>query len=119
MATTDYQLLLQKFHNFKKYMKDNGKDKKCIEDYSKMTENAFLLFGIGFLLPNKNNLNMVANKMCEKVKIEDKEVEEKIKRYLQCFVEYLDQLNSPELTRQVILNNAEEKGINITKQNNA
>lgn len=113
--STDYQQLLQKFNNFKKFISENAKDPESLQNYEKMTENEFLFFGISFLLPNKDKLEFVSTKVTEKTKM-DPEHKDKVKRYLECFVEYLDQLNSPELQKQVLLDTIAEKGIKIPEK---
>ena len=109
--STDYQLLLQKFYNFKKFIAENAKIEKCIEEYNKMSDNEFLLFGIGFLLPNKDRIDLIVPKICEKVGLTEPDQKDKVKRYIECFIEYLDQLNTPEMQQQVILGNLQEKNI--------
>lgn len=114
---TDYQLLLQKFNNFKIFVTEHSKNRIAIEEYKSLTENQFLLNGVYFLLPNKHQLEKVGALMCQKLKIEGQEDMDKVTRYLQCFVEYLDQLNSPEFTKDVLKANISEQGIKIPSEN--
>ena len=60
---TDLQILLQKFNNFKVYIKTVSTNQEILKDYEIMTDNEFLLFGLGFLIPNKNKLDMVNNQL--------------------------------------------------------
>ena len=45
---TDLQILLQKFNNFKVYIKTVSTNQQVLKDYEIMTDNEFLLFGLGF-----------------------------------------------------------------------
>ena len=101
---TDYQILLQKFANFKEYIKSVSTDEKIIDNYTKMTDNQFLLFGMGFLVPNKNQIDRVVKDVCAKLHITEDAQHEKVKRYLECFIEYLEQINTPDALKEVIQN---------------
>jgi hypothetical protein len=111
--STDYQILLQKFGNFKTYIKSVSSNHQVIQDYENMTDNEFLLFGLGFLVPNKGKLDLILEQISNKLNITEKEQREKIKRYLECFIEYLIQINNPDVLKDTILNVASEKGVNI------
>ena len=111
--STDYQLLLQKFNNFKVYIKSVSTNQEVIKDYENMTDNEFILFGLGFLVPNKAKLDMILDQICKKLNIKDKEQRDKIRRYLECFIEYLEQINNPDTLKDTILNVASEKNITI------
>ena len=54
--STDLQILLQKFNNFKNYIKTVSTNTIVLKDYENMSDKEFLLFGLGFLIPNKNKL---------------------------------------------------------------
>ena len=43
---TDYQVLMQKFYNFKEFVAQVCNNKKIIEDYKNMSDSEFLLFGL-------------------------------------------------------------------------
>jgi hypothetical protein len=94
--STDYQVLLSKFNKFREYIKTISKDSKVIQDYEKMTDNEFILFGLGFLVPNKEKLDIIVNQVAEKLKVTEEEHKNKIKRYLECFIEYLQQIQNPQ-----------------------
>lgn len=111
--STDYQILIQKFNNFKTFIKSVTKNEQVIKDYEKMTDNEFMLFGLGFLIPNKKKLSNVVDQISIKVEVTDKLCKEKIQRYLECFIEYLEQLNKKEVLEQTVINVANEKGINL------
>ena len=111
--STDYQVLMQKFHNFKEYIKTICNNPQIVADYSKMTDNEFLLFGLGFLIPNKDKVPLIVKQVCSKMKVTDEEAIRKVTKYIECFIEYLDQLNHPELVKTVIKDCADEKGMKI------
>ena len=110
---TDLQILLQKFNNFKVYIKTVSTNQEVLKDYEIMTDNEFLLFGLGFLIPNKNKLDMVNNQLCQKLNIVNVNHREKISRYIDCFIEYLEQLNDPNILKDTVISLAKEKGIPI------
>ena len=112
--STDFQVLNQKFNNFKVYIKSVSSNDSVIRDYENMSDNEFLLFGLGFLVPNKEKLDIVLEQICSKLKITDQEQRDKIKRYLECFIEYLIQIKNPsEILKETIINLATEKNIKI------
>lgn len=111
--TTDYQVLMQKFHNFKDYIKTVCNNQQILADYSKMTDNEFLLFGLGFLIPNKDKVNLIVKQVCKKMNVTDEEAIKKITKYMECFIEYLDQINNPQVVQTVIKECADEKGMKI------
>ena len=113
--STDYKILLQKFQNFKNYVTQIANDKKAIQDYEKMTNNEFLLFGSCFLLPNKEKLDVILTQLCVKLKVTQAEQREKLQRYLECFIEYLEQLDPAKLAEESIMACAEEQNITIPK----
>jgi RAB protein geranylgeranyltransferase component A len=96
---TDFQILLKKFNNFKEYVKSVAPNKAVVADYENMSDNEFMLFGLGFLVPNKEKLNMIVDQICKKLDVTNDEHREKIKRYIECFIEYLEQLNNPEILK--------------------
>ena len=110
---TDYQILMSKFYNFKAFIQDVATHKLALKDYDNMTDNEFLLFGLGFLLPNKSKLQIIQVQIASKLGITNSEHLEKIMRYLHCFCEYLEQLNSKETVQACILNVAAEQNITI------
>lgn len=107
--STDYQVLLQKFNNFKKFVKQVSTKTEVINDYEKMTDNEFILFGVGFLVPNKDKLDLITDKVYEKLALTDEAHKEKIKRYLTCFIEYLNQINDPNIFTQTVKNIQQEQ----------
>jgi RAB protein geranylgeranyltransferase component A len=108
---TDFQILLKKFNNFKEYVKSVAPNKAVVADYENMSDNEFMLFGLGFLVPNKEKLNMIVDQICKKLGVTNDEHREKIKRYIECFIEYLEQLNNPEILKNTIVNIAQDRGI--------
>lgn len=100
--TTDYSVLMQKFNNFKNFIKETSNETELIKRYESMSDNSFLLFGLSFLLPNRSKLDVFTKKLSQDLKLENKEHIEKLERYLNCFCEYLEQLNTPEMKKQVI-----------------
>ena len=115
--STDFQILLQKFSNFKTYIKTVAKNEQVMKDYENMTDNEFLLFGLGFLVPNKSKLDTILDQICNKLSVNDQDVKDKIKRYLECFIEYLEQINNPDVVKSTIVNVATEKNIKLPSAN--
>ena len=109
--STDYQILLEKFQNFKNYVTQIAKDKRTIKDYESMTNNEFLLFGSCFLLPNKDKLEQIMVQLCQKLKVNQPDQREKLQRYMECFIEYLEQLDSTKIAKECIVGCSEELGI--------
>jgi len=114
--STDYQILLQKFGNFKAYIKSVSHNQQVIQDYENMSDSEFLLFGLGFLVPNKDKLDIIIDQISSKLSITEKEQRDKIRRYLECFIDYLIQINNPEMLKETIFNVATEKGVIIEQQ---
>ena len=111
--STDLQILLQKFNNFKNYIKTVSTNTIVLKDYENMSDNEFLLFGLGFLIPNKNKITQVNNNLCSKLDITNELHKEKIRRYIDCFIEYLQQLDDPDILKNTVLSLAQEKNITI------
>ena len=114
--SNDYDVLIQKFHNFKEFVVSTSANKKVIKDYENMSDAEFLLFGLGFLLPNKSKLDVIVAQMAVKCEISGNENMDKLKRYLVCFCDYLEQMNSPEMLEHSIINCATEKKINLSNK---
>ena len=112
--TTDYQVLIQKFNNFKSFVQEISPKKEVINEYNKMSESEMMLFCIGFLIPNRDKLDIIVSQMATKLEINDEEHKSKIKRYLQCFIEYVNQINSNELLEKTIITCANEQNINLS-----
>jgi hypothetical protein len=89
-ARTILNLLIEKLNNFKKFVEEVAQDKSQIEHYKTMNEAQFLVFGHFYLVPNKKNLDDLTEKMSKKLSITDQNHKNKIKRYLECFVELLE-----------------------------
>jgi len=109
--STDYQVLIQKFNNFRKFVCEICKDEQVLNEYKNMSENTFLLFGLGFLLPNKDKLPLIAEKVCDKIKVSNDDHKKKISRYFECFCEYLEQINNKDTAESVLKGALDEKGI--------
>jgi hypothetical protein len=111
--STDYAILMQKFNNFKAFVAQVAPNRKVIGDYENMSDSEFMLFGLGFLLPNKARLEVILAQMCEKLGIVQADHRDKLLRYLQCFCEYLEQLNAPDVLNTTIAQVACEQGITV------
>ena len=113
--STDYQILLQKFNNFKSFVSQVSPKREVIKDYENMSDSEFLLFGLGFLLPNKSKLQFITTQMSQKLNITGEGDIEKIHRYLECFCEYLGQMNNnEELLKSSIVDVAKEQNLITT-----
>lgn len=100
--STDYHLLIQKFNNFKIYVKEISKS-KAVSSYESMTDSQFLLFGLGFLVPNADKLEMIVQQIVTKLEITDDEHMDKIAQYMQCFTDYLQQLSKEDNINDILL----------------
>lgn len=109
--STDYAVLMQKFNNFKVFVAQVSPNKQVIKDYENMSDSEFMLFGLGFLLPNKSKLEIILVQMCEKLGITTNEHRTKLHRYLECFCEYLEQLNNADTLNNSIKQVAAECGM--------
>ena len=107
--STDYHILLQKFYNFKEFVGKVCNKPEVIKDYENMSDSEFLLFGLGFLLPNKSKMELIVAQMVTKIGVTEEEHITKIRRYLECFTEYLEQINSQEAVLNTIAQVANEK----------
>lgn len=100
--TTDYHLLIQKFNNFKIFVKEISKS-ESVSNYENMTDSQFLLFGLGFLVPNADKLEMIVQQIVAKLEITNDEHMDKIKQYMQCFTDYLLQLSKEDNINDILL----------------
>lgn len=78
----------QKFENFKSFVKEISKNKETVQEYQDMTLFKLQALALVFLIPNKDNLDMVIEKMKEKLEFEDSH-EPKFRRYIEFFIEYM------------------------------
>lgn len=100
--TTDYHLLIQKFNNFKNFVKEISLS-ESVSNYENMTDSQFLLFGLGFLVPNADKLEMIVQQIVAKLEITNDEHMDKIKQYMQCFTDYLLQLSKEDNINDILL----------------
>lgn len=100
--STDYHLLIQKFNNFKIFVKEISKS-KAVSSYESMTDSQFLLFGLGFLVPNADKLEMIVQQIVTKLEITNDEHMDKITQYMQCFTDYLQQLSKEDNINDILL----------------
>lgn len=105
--STDYHLLIQKFNNFKNFVKEISKS-KAVSSYESMTDSQFLLFGLGFLVPNADKLEMIVQQIVTKLEITDDEHMDKITQYMQCFTDYLQQLSKEDNINDILLETVKE-----------
>lgn len=100
--TTDYHLLIQKFNNFKNFVKEISLS-ESVSNYENMTDSQFLLFGLGFLVPNADKLEIIVQQIVAKLEITNDEHMDKIKQYMQCFTDYLLQLSKEDNINDILL----------------
>ena len=113
--STDYQVLIQKFNNFKAYVAGISPNKDVIKEYEGMSESEMMLFVIGFLIPNMAKLDLIVAQMAQKIGLNNEDDKGKIKRYLECFIEYVSQINNAETLEKTILNVVNEKKIDLSQ----
>ena len=85
------ELLESKLESFKRYLAKVGTPTKVQEiERMNLTKENLLLFAQSHLIPNKNKLDDPASEIIIRVGITDvPQHRDRIKRYLQCFVELL------------------------------
>lgn len=88
MSNNDYQFLNNKLENFKKFIKEISRNQSVIKEYENMSIVKLTMFATMFLIPNKNNLELVITGMREKLDF-DAQHDEKLKKYLTMFIEFI------------------------------
>ena len=86
--SNDYQVLEEKLNNFKKFIGEVSENKEAIKEYENLNLMKLSLFATFFLVPYKDNLDVVLEKMRDKLRFSS-EHDGKIKRYLEMFIDYL------------------------------
>ena len=89
MAESNYSVLMQKFGNFKTFLKENSKSEKVLL-FDQYTDSQFLQYASVLLHFHENGkLREIVDKTVEELKI-DVTHTDKINRYYLCFVDYLN-----------------------------
>lgn len=86
---SDYDIIMEKLENFKKFLNtitpESNKD--VLKEYENLDMFRLTLFITLYLLPNKDNIDEMVDKIHEKLDF-DKEHMPKVKQYLQLFIDY-------------------------------
>lgn len=91
------ETLIQKFENFKKFVKEHAKNEAVIQVFGNYTNKQFLGFSLVLInFKNQNKIGDMVNKTCLELQIDD-EHKEKIARYYDCFCDYLLSIPKDEL----------------------
>ena len=90
----DYDILFQKFDNFKKFCREVSQNKEKLEllvsqDNPQMLARSTLLLAV---YKKIGNVDLITNTTCLELGIADQH-KDKIKRYFECFVEYLSSMH--------------------------
>ena len=91
--TTAWELLEEKFTNFKQFIEENADQSKteALETYRNMTTTQIYLFAKVFLKPS--TLDDILNTMVEKTGVQGDENIQKLKQYLECFMELIKEMS--------------------------
>ena len=92
--STNYEILCQKFNNFKLFVREHAKSPK-VQLFATYTDEQFLQFScilLGFKKDGK--IEELAKKTCDDLEI-DPQHQQKIARYFECFTQYLLLMNDP------------------------
>ena len=97
IMSSDLEQLKQKFDNYKKFIKENSKNSIIIQVFEAYSYKQFVCFGVVLMQYHKNNkLDDIVSKTCAECQIDD-EHKDKIKRYYECFCDYLSIIPKEEL----------------------
>ena len=89
MAESNYSVLMQKFGNFKTFLKENSKSEKVLL-FDQYTDAQFLQYASVLLhFHESGKLKEIVDKTVEELKI-DVTHTDKVNRYYLCFVDYLN-----------------------------
>jgi hypothetical protein len=91
--SNDFQVLQEKFQNFKKFMTEISTSPK-IQLMKQYTDMQFLAFSVILSKAKSDNkLNEFVDKTCEELEIKS-EHKDKLLRYYLCFCEYLEKIQA-------------------------
>jgi serine/threonine protein phosphatase PrpC len=101
--SNDYEILKTKFSNFQKFLGTIG-DADKVAKFSKLSHDQWLVLASANITPylKSNTMDHAVTEMCDQLGI-DKTIDEnidKLKRYLNCFAEYLSQDNMQEVVQE-------------------
>lgn len=101
MTITKKAFLLEKLPNFRKFVDEKIPDvpkfKQTLVALSQATPEEFASFVITYIKPHRSNLDNYINSMCDEFQVEKGQFKDddvkKFKRYLECFVDVLQNDN--------------------------
>lgn len=101
--SNDYEVLIQKFNNFQKFVAEIGDEDK-VAKFNKLTPDQWICLASANITPyfQNNTMDQAVDEMCLHLNI-DKTNEQnmsKLRRYLDCFSEYLLQDDMKEVVKQ-------------------
>ena len=85
------EFLQEKLDNFKKFIEENAEDPEQVKAYKNMSMTKLIIMAKAFMIPFKNDMDTMVNKILEKTKM-DEEHRDKIQQYLECFIDTLESL---------------------------
>lgn len=88
---TKREFLQEKLDNFKQFIEENAKNQDQIKAYKKMGLTKLIIMAKAFMIPFKNDMDTMVNKIIERAEI-DEEHRDKVQQYLECFIETLESL---------------------------
>lgn len=103
--TSDYQILQQKFTNFKAFVKSISRKRDQLNKFELLSDDQWLVLVNKNIVPHfkNNSLDTVVNEMIEYLEIDqtNEETMAKLRRYLECFSEYLLGEQKKELQQHI------------------
>ena len=110
--SNDLEILKQKFANFKKFISEHSQNKQKVALMEKYSDVDFLNYSFILVQANKaGKLGFLVDATCKELQIEDQH-KEKVKRYYDCFIEYLSKVVVPADT----IENETKKSLEITAE---
>lgn len=93
--TNDLEVLFQKFDNFKAYLNEVAVDKHKLKPLLSQSNDQMLARSVMLLAVYKkiNSIDLIINTTCVELGITKQEHKDKIKRYFECFIEYLSSMH--------------------------
>ena len=89
--SNDLEILTQKFQNFKKFVSEVGTNKEKVNLLVSQTDEQMLTRSSLLLMVHQKtwSIDMITNITCLELGIDKPEDKDKIKKYFNCFIEYL------------------------------
>jgi hypothetical protein len=100
----DYKILQQKFENFQKFVKEVSLSPEKISKFSLLSRDQWLILASKNIVPylKSNTMEKAVSEVVDYMGIDKSNVEHttKIRRYLECFSEYLSQDDVTQMVKE-------------------